>query len=271
MNTEQMLDEINRRHGSTLMPRKRFETGLQGGAWLVADPAGRPAVLKWWPGEPRNLAAEIDRLRAHGYPTPKWLAEGRNDEFAYCVQEFATGTPSSPISPATVSGILDVLGLHNGLGSSEGRDWNAEVTAMAHLGHNLTGRYTRLLERFGSVELPGGDLVHGDFNSINILLDGDRVSAVIDVDNLGHGSRVIDYACLLRESYVEGYGPAVTEPILDAGLAAAGPGPLALAATAAAYFIVGFKQQHEPHRMPEVLARLDRMAEDIAVRTSRPR
>lgn len=263
MNIGQMLDEINRRHGLRLVPRRRFETGLQGGAWLVADPAGRPAVLKSWPGESRNLATTIDRLRAHGYPTPRWLAEGRNGEFAYCVQEFAPGRPASPITAATVSTLLDVLDRHNGLGSRGGRDWNGEVVEMAYLGRNLTGRYTQLMKTYEGVELPAGDLVHGDFNSINVLLDGNRVRAVIDVDNLGYGSRVIDYGCLLRESYVEGYGPAVIEPILDAGLAVAGPGPLALAATAAAYFIVGFKRKHEPHRLPEVLARLDRMADDL--------
>lgn len=271
MNTEQMLDAINRRHGLRLGLRSRFETGLQGGAWLVADRAGGPAVLKWWPGKPRHLTAAIDRLRASGYPTPRWLAEGSSGEFAYCVQEFATGTPSSPIMAGAVGSVLEVLDRHRELAPAAGRDWNAEVARMAQLGRNVTGRYTRLLAGLGRTELPTGDLVHGDFNSINILLTGDRVSAIIDVDQLGHGSRVIDYACLLRESYVEGYGPAVTEPILEAGLAVAGPGPLALAATAAAHFIVGFKRKHEPHRLPEILARLDRMADDIALRTSRPR
>jgi hypothetical protein len=270
MNAEQMLDGINRRHGLSLVPRRRFPTGLQGGAWLVVDPAGGPAVLKWWPGRSRDLTATIDRLRARGYPTPRWLAEGSSGEFAYCVQEFASGRPASPITAATVGGILRTLDRHEGLAPPNGRDWNTEVAEMAHLGRNVTGRYTRLLAVFEGVELPAGDLVHGDFNSINILLAGGRVSGIIDVDNLGHGSRVIDYACLLRESYVEGYGPAVTEPILNAGLKVAGPGPLAIAATAAAYFIVGFKQKHEPHRMPEILDRLDRMAEDIGLRASRP-
>lgn len=270
MDVQHVVAGVNCRHGFDLVLRGRFETGLQGGAWRVTDAAGNPAVLKYWPGAPRNLAATIDRLRARGYPTPRWLAEGRIGEFAYCVQQFATGRPASPITAPSVEGILAVLDKQTGLAPNAGRHWNAEVSRMAELGRNVTGRYTELMGRFDRIELTVGDLVHGDFNSANILLAdeaADRVSAVIDVDNLGRGSRVVDYACLLRESYVEGYGPAVSEPILDAGLAVAGPGPLALAATAAAHFIVGFKRQHEPHRLPEVLDRLDRMAADISRRT----
>jgi aminoglycoside phosphotransferase (APT) family kinase protein len=46
-------------------------------------------------------------------------------------------------------------------------------------------------------ELPTGDLVHGDLNPDNVLLDGDRISALIDVEAVGRGSRMHDLATLL--------------------------------------------------------------------------
>ena len=38
---------------------------------------------------------------------------------------------------------------------------------------------------------------HGDFYEANVLMDGEDVSCVLDVDSLGPGYRVDDYACLL--------------------------------------------------------------------------
>ncbi|AYD89289.1 aminoglycoside phosphotransferase family protein [Actinomyces sp. 2119] len=39
--------------------------------------------------------------------------------------------------------------------------------------------------------------VHGDFYEANILMDGERVASLLDVDSLGPGHRVDDLACLL--------------------------------------------------------------------------
>lgn len=45
--TRGVVAEINRAHGLGPVLRSRCEAGLQGGAWLLVDPDGRPAILKW--------------------------------------------------------------------------------------------------------------------------------------------------------------------------------------------------------------------------------
>jgi aminoglycoside phosphotransferase (APT) family kinase protein len=112
--------------------------------------------------------------------------------------------------------------------------------------------------------LSGGDLVHGDFNSCNILIDDGAVSGVIDVAGFRAGTRVYDYACLLREAYVEDYGDDVIALIHDAARDIAGAGVLAACAASAGEFILEFKQRHEPWRLPEVRTRLERMTSDLA-------
>ena len=78
------------------------------------------------------------------------------------------------------------------------------------------------------------------------------------------GSRAVDYACLLRESYVEDYGDDVIRIVRRAGEAVAGWPTLVTCAAAAAHFIVGFKLRHEPPAVPATLARLHRLADDLA-------
>ncbi|HEX3812330.1 MAG TPA: phosphotransferase [Mycobacteriales bacterium] len=280
--TEDVLAEIRRVHGLELTARRRFAAGLQGGAWLVADARDRPVVLKWnrhdSAARMRQRSAAVGRARAAGYPTPAWLAAGATEDgFAYCVQEFVPGEPSTPLTPAKTALLLEVLDTQAGLDPDPATDRSVEVAAAAVAdrprqvlnelgapGRALIRRYDELLAGYGPVGLPGGDLAHGDFNSCNILLREGRVSGVIDLDGLGSGTRVIDYACLLRECYVEGYGSAVSARIHRAAEAVAGPAVLAVCATVAAFFIVEFKLRHEPAAVPEVLSHLDQLAIDLA-------
>jgi aminoglycoside phosphotransferase len=130
-------------------------------------------------------------------------------------------------------------------------------------GRSLIARYDRLLDEHPSAHLPTGDMVHGDFNTCNVLLHRGTVSGVIDVEALGSGSRVIDYACLLREAYVDDYVVDVRRMLHRAGAAVAGPAALALCVTATAFFIVGFKRRHQPARVTRTLDRLHQLADDL--------
>lgn len=64
--------------------------------------------------------------------------------------------------------------------------------------------------------------IHGDLHPLNVLLQGDRLSAVIDWGDLAAGDRATDLACLwmllpsagLRQRAIAGYGP-ISLPTLE--------------------------------------------------------
>lgn len=279
-----LADAIAVDHGPQFTPRSRFTSGLQGGAWLLVSDAGERAVLKWsrtWSTTHlRQVTAAVRRLRDAGHPTPPILATGTADGYAYYVQAYADGVPSTPLDVRRTELLLEVLERQRDLEpllDNDYRDYiRAAVTdrtpaslrgraaATGPAGRALVERYDALLARHGDVELPHGDVVHGDFNSCNILLDAGRVSGVIDVDGMGRGTRVFDYACLLREAYVEGYGDDVAGRIHAAAEPVAGPGVLAVCAAAAAFFLVPFKQLHQPEALDRTVARLHRMADELS-------
>jgi hypothetical protein len=129
----------------------------------------------------------------------------------------------------------------------------------------LLAHFDRVLACYGPVELPGGDLVHGDYNSCNVLMHDGAISGVIDVEALGSGTRAIDYAWLLREAWVVGAGEDVARLIRRAGEAVAGAGVLAVCVAATAFDIVRFQAVHDdPANMPGVLDSLHRLAEDLS-------
>jgi aminoglycoside phosphotransferase (APT) family kinase protein len=280
-----LVEELNAAHGLRFALRARAEGGMQGGAWILADASGRLAVLKQRPARAGpdigRIAAAVSRVRTAGYPTPAWLAYGTTGTgVSYWVQKHTRGRPATPLTPSTTGRLIEVLEHQAGLDPLPDHDWGCQVTAMAvsdeagwprgavrslgPSGDTLLAAYDRLLADAGNASLPGADMVHGDFNSCNILLHGSGVAGVIDVQDMGSGSRVVDYACLLREAYVAGYGDEVTGQIRHAGEAVAGWAALVRCVAAAAFFIVEFKLRHQPAAMETVLPRLHRLAGDLA-------
>jgi aminoglycoside phosphotransferase (APT) family kinase protein len=52
--------------------------------------------------------------------------------------------------------------------------------------------------------LPSGEFVHGDFTTRNLLARGRRLSAVIDVEGFGRGTRTIDLVSMLTSVTASG-------------------------------------------------------------------
>jgi aminoglycoside phosphotransferase (APT) family kinase protein len=283
---ERVVAEINQQHGLHYVVRARCQGGMQGGAWLVTDPAGTQAVVKWRPAgrlrwRPR-LGDIVSQIRATGYPTPRWIAAGDTSFGAsYHVQDFVDGEPGNLASMASAALLVDVIEGHAGLDPDPPQDWSSYVSSCAREdrddgprrflqrlgadGRDLIDHYDRVLAAHGPVELPGGDMVHGDFNSCNVLMHGGAVSGVIDVEALGSGTRAIDYAWLLREAWVEGAGDDVARLIRRAGERVAGPGVLALCVAATAFDIVRWQAVHDdPANVPGVMDSLHRLADDLA-------
>jgi Ser/Thr protein kinase RdoA (MazF antagonist) len=168
-----------------------------------------------------------------------------------------------------------LIELHAGLDPLPERDWSAYVLTeldarkeqlrrSAPGTGGLVDHYEQLLAQVTPVELPGGDLVHGDFNSCNVLVHQGQVSGAIDIEALGSGTRAIDYAWLLREAYAEGAHDDVIRLIRRAGEAVAGPRALAFCAPFTAMEWLLWMVHHVPHDVPALLDGLHRLAHDLA-------
>ncbi|MFE2674669.1 phosphotransferase [Streptomyces hygroscopicus] len=200
-------------------------------------------ALALWAPQVLRTASIVRQLRAENYPTPAWLAVGVTAQgFPYEIQEFVPGHPAASVTATAARRLIDLLEHHTGLDPDPGRCWSAYVTGQltdggllcraAHCGPEgraMAAECERLLSAHGEVQLPTGDLVHGDFRPANILFAGNRVSGVIDIEAVGSGSRVFDYASLLTAAAARGV---------------AGPAPLAHCLAATALDLTVFVHEH---------------------------
>ncbi|WP_162448812.1 phosphotransferase family protein [Phytoactinopolyspora mesophila] len=240
-----VLAEANRAHGMRFQLDRRMDRGAQSGAWLLTNRAGEYAVLKWSPN--RHWAAQVLRaadvvasVRAVGYPTPAWLAVGVSDDgLPYQIQELVPGSPVGRVTVDTVPMLIDLVESQRCVDPDPERCWSQYVTTtmtsgrthlwqqvagIGPIGRELLGACEQLLAAHEPVFLPSGDLVHGDFRPDNIIFDAGRISGVVDIEALGSGSRVYDYATLLSAHNIE---PGAQQMIIAAGEQVAGPGPFA--------------------------------------------
>lgn len=282
---QQVLHEINETHSLRFTLEERCRGGLQGGAWYLTDPDGTPAVLKWRTHGGTNRIARqptlVEGIRAAGYPTPAWLAAGVTPAgVVYHVQDFVAGEPMTTMTGRTAAQLVEVIERQAGLDPDPAHNWSPYVAGCARgegpddprpvlrglgrPGVELIEHFDAVLAAYGDIVLPDGDLVHGDFNTCNVLAHDGEVTGVIDLEAFGSGTRAIDYAWLLREAYVEGATPEAVATIREAGEAVAGPGALALCATATAFDITRFQLGHNPADLLPVIASLHRLADDLA-------
>jgi hypothetical protein len=105
MNIRQLLQHINVSHGTAFELDGRLPGGHQDGAYVLAEPSGRRAVLKQL-FAPRALPI-MRRLRAVGYATPDLLYAGSAaDGTTYLVQEFLPGAPMQELTEAYLDQIF---------------------------------------------------------------------------------------------------------------------------------------------------------------------
>ena len=240
-----MLQEANDAHGTSYRLTRPLLGGFQSGAWLITDTSGSPAVLKWSPE--RAWAAQIERAaravataRRHGYPTPAWLAVGSTRAgHGYQVQELAPGQPKAELTTEVAGAMTELVERQRDLDPDPDRSWSTYlVDQLAHswvsttatvrdigpAGSALVEACSALLAPFDSPAFPSADLVHGDLRLGNVLFLRDRVSAVIDIEALGSGTRVFDYATLLDHEHAD---EQAVHLLVDAASEVAGPAVLA--------------------------------------------
>ncbi|MGH3833058.1 MAG: phosphotransferase [Pseudonocardiaceae bacterium] len=85
--------------------------------------------------------------------------------------------------------------------------------------------------------------MHGNFNPGNILVSGERITALIDVEAVGKGSRFNDLAALIAYTALWGSEPYAQQDLLEYSHHQAQPGELEISLAVVLAFVIG----HHPH------------------------
>ncbi len=218
-----LLRFINEQHATGFEPRGRYPAGEQG-AFAIgaadADDAQR-FVLKWGPGtaipdDLRQAVSVTERLRAIGYPAPRYRLVGVAPPLGivYSVQEELPGTPlGGRLDRPLLDRLLDLNALQRGQAVAPIGGWPRPVADSVLRGGDgfclldplrsysaataaLLGVLQRLAAGGGDERPPTNDVVHFDFQGSNILADGVGVSGVVDWEGCRAGDRAFDLATL---------------------------------------------------------------------------
>jgi aminoglycoside phosphotransferase (APT) family kinase protein len=282
--TVDVLAYANATHGLSYRFVRRLAGGVQSGATELRDPDGRRAVLKWstdrsWAEQVVRAGPAVERARAAGWPTPRWLAVGVTPGgHPYQVQEFVDGRPIGRLDVDGARQLLDLVDGHAGLDPDPGRNWSEWVTDVVFHGRDgardaarrvdasAAGLVDRFLERCAEYlghRLPAADLVHGDLNPGNVLVAGGRIVGVIDVEAIGSGTRAVDLVGLLRTAYAQGADPATLATLRRAAVAAAGPAGLVLCAAVGFFTLTVFVARRDSAALPAHYAATARLLDDL--------
>jgi len=225
-----MIEQAVAQLGGGWRVARRLAGGLNQGAYLVRGPGGETAVLKCYAGDADRIAAAAPVIRAarnQGWPTPAWLATGTTRAGgAWVLQEFAAGRRPARLGEQVAALMVEVLEVQAGLGRLAGPGWSewawgtvledwsdlrAKVRTGFPRGGEIVAAVDAIASSCGAAPLDAEDLVHGNFEAGNTLLDGNRLW-VVDAQGVSGGSRAYD----LIEALMLG---AALGPATSAGLA----------------------------------------------------
>jgi len=212
-----LLRFVNAQHGTSFELRGYLEGGTRG-AWEIAEPNGRRAVLKrGWGEHLGRIRPLLEQLRARGYPAPDIFLGGRTpDGGSYYVQSLVPGSPIDRLTPGLLRQIMALIELQADLHPDTDQDqsnyvrnvvfhgesgWPEALRAHSHATAELLTAIERTTHPFASTQLPVIDAVHGDLGASNVLAHNGQVTAVIDIAQVGRGTRIIDLAILLGQEY----------------------------------------------------------------------
>ena len=99
MEARQLVDRINRHHGTRYILGERYATGENQGAYAITDAHDTAYVLKWnmrpaWLGRVQHARQLTAYLRTLDAPVPQYvLADTFPDHVTYWIQTAVPGTP----------------------------------------------------------------------------------------------------------------------------------------------------------------------------------
>jgi aminoglycoside phosphotransferase (APT) family kinase protein len=201
---------------------RRLAGGLNAGAVRVRLAGRADAVLKAEPRTHLNQLEEalraqriVEHMRAHGYPTPAWLAVGATADYVWHLSDFFDAAPAPELTPSLVEQLMEVVDLQAGR-ASEPHDhrsyaWRVVtgeepvLAGLAGYSTEVSALVERAVRMCTGASGPGAapDMVHADFNPSNVLVRDGVVVAVVDIANAGCGTRATDLTTLLWHTFHE--------------------------------------------------------------------
>lgn len=283
--TLRVLRYVNQRHDAHWRLEEVLAEDARGSTWAIRDSGGRPAVLKWatrrdWAPQVMRAAATVAHARAHGYPTPEWLAYGTTEDgLPYDVQDWVAGAPLRGLGADSAALITGLVASQDGIAPVTDQNWSQHVSRVVFANEfGLRDRVAQfspatrlavsavgeLCARHVELALPDDDLVHGDLSWQNIIIDGDQISGVVDAESLGRGTRVVDLVTPLRQAYVLGSDDLGRRHLLEAAAETEGQGVLVLCVGCDVINILAFGIDNWPDRVDLVARQLQTLLEDVA-------
>jgi aminoglycoside phosphotransferase (APT) family kinase protein len=273
--TESVVAELNVALGTKYELVRELAGGLQSSAYELIDGEAR-VVLKWtddpgWAPRVRRAADFVRRARAVGYPTPAWLVVGTTASGSpYQLQEFVPGQPlrDAPTLDETLAReLIAICETQRDLVPENGVSWSTysrgvvfdhwdgvweRVRGYGGEAAELLERYDVLCRPYRGHALPDDDLVHGDLNIGNLIVDDGRIAGIVDIEAAGGGSRAYDLISLATSAARDGAQAGVDELLLEAALRAGGRAAAAVCAGSAFATVAEFVHERSTYSRDRV-------------------
>jgi hypothetical protein len=201
----------------------KMERGTHG-AWLIKSEDETPLIFKRVDSNDvtPQISASARMARAADSPlspTPRYLGIGyKPGKGSWYVQEFLPGLPAPAPSDKLIAQMVRMNMHQADAATGDATDWSSRVMSALYQdskgwqerignsgedGRALVGDIRKLIERNSNIDLRGGDVVHGDFQHYNALVDQtDRMTGYVDWEGAGKGDRGIDLTRLLYDAHV---------------------------------------------------------------------
>lgn len=191
---------------------RRFEHGAGGTSLVRVD--GVVVVLKAWATpsvQSAHLPAALEamsRMQARGVPVPTVVEQGVVDGYEFLLYDVLPGHWPTHVTGTVLDDLLSVVDAERDA-AAENVDQASvvrrmltvgdplsdidPVTVRKHsVGRGLLAEAGNRLDRCDASELRGGDVVHGDFAPENVLVDGGRLTGVVDWERCRVGDASFD-------------------------------------------------------------------------------
>jgi aminoglycoside phosphotransferase (APT) family kinase protein len=207
----------------------------ESGVWVVADGDHR-ACLKRLPGDTAldgQRAAQVtcERLHAAGSPVPRYHVVDDVAGDGYALMDFMPGHPVAlgSLTAGHARHLVDLIELQADAAvlPPTPSDTAVEQLVDGILRWRLpdaSPRVTRLLQRAHAiaeesrgVRVPSGDVLHGDMNPSNFIVDaadGDRITGIVDWEGTTTGDRAADLAGLLYYQWEKEAAPVLWDHLV---------------------------------------------------------